>query len=144
MRGQFFSSDTLNFHCMLLKKLTSHMEYVVSVQTPLLLMKATSVAVRHGCVFTHILLWRQHLWLYVVGVHSPVLCCEGNIHGRTSWVCIYPYFHESNRLIEYSLQPCAVKPGTMSMCKYCNRVTTSVAVHCGCAFTHTFMKAIDL
>ena len=40
---------------------------------------------------------------------------EGNIHGCTSWVCIHPY----------------------SVVK-----ATSVAVHRGCALTHTLMKAI--
>ena len=50
-----------------------------------------------------------------MGVHSPILCCEGNIHGRTSWVCIHPY----------------------SVVK-----ATSVAICCGCALTHTLMKAI--
>ena len=49
------------------------------------------------------------------GVHSPIFCCEGNIHGHTLWVCIHPY----------------------SVVK-----ATSVAVYCGCALTHTLMKAV--
>ena len=58
------------------------MQQVVGVQTPLLLVKATAVAVCCGCAFTQIILWRQHLLLYVVAVHSPRLYCEGNICDR--------------------------------------------------------------
>ena len=100
----------LNLHCTSLKNST---EYIVGVQAPLLLMKATSVAVRCGCAFTHVPLWRQHLWLYVVGVHSCIFCCEGNICGHTSWVGIHQY----------------------SVVR-----AISVALRCQCAFIHTFMK----
>ena len=77
-----------------------------------------------------------------MGVYSPILCCEGNIRSCTSWVCIHLYSvvkatsvavrrgcaftHTFMKAIEYSLQLCAVKPGTMSMCKYCNRVNVCV------------------
>ena len=70
------------------------------------------MAIRRGCASTHTLLRRQHPWPYVVGVHSPVLCCEGNILGRRSWVCVHPY----------------------SVAK-----ATSVAVRRGCAFTRTLL-----
>ena len=58
------------------------MQQVVGVQTPLLSVKATSVAVCCGCAFTQIILWRQQLLLYVVAVHSPRSYCEGNICDR--------------------------------------------------------------
>ena len=56
------------------------------------LMKATSVAVRRGYAF------------------SPILCCEGNIRG-----CGCEFTHTFMKAIVYSL-PCAVRPGTMSVC----------------------------
>ena len=71
----------------------THMEYVLGVQAPLLLMKATSMAV-------------------CCGVHSPILCHEGNIRGRMLWVCIHPY----------------------SVVK-----ATSVAVYRGCVLTHILL-----
>ena len=93
--------------------------------------KATSVAVRRGCAFTRTLLRRQHPWPYVVaGVHSPVLCCEGNIRGRTSWrVCIHPY--------------CVARTSSrVCIHPYSFAKATSVAERRGCALTHTFIKAI--
>ena len=92
---------------------------------PYSFVKATSVAIHRGWVFTHTLLWRQHPWPYTMGGCSPILCCGGNIRDHTSsvcihpysvvnifihaysvgsirdhmfWVCIYPYFHESNNV----------------------------------------------
>ena len=91
---------------------------------------ATSMAIHGGCVFTHILLWRQHPWPYVVSVHSPILCCEGNICGRTSWVCIHPYSPilccEGN-----------IRGHTLWVCIHPYSVVkaTSVAIHRGCAFS---------
>ena len=93
-----------------------HMSWVCI--NPVSVVKATFVAVHLGCAFTQTLLWRQHSWPYIMGLHSPRLCCKGNIRGHTpimgvhsprfccegnirghmSWVCIYPYFHESNSL----------------------------------------------
>ena len=73
-----------------------------------------------------------------MGVHSPILCCEGNIRGHTSWVCIHPYSvvkatsvaicrgyaltHTLMKAIMYSLLS-AVKPGTVSV-KWGGAVTT--------------------
>ena len=83
------------------------------------------------------------------GVHSPIFCCEGNIRGRTSWVCIHPYSvvkatsvavcrgcaftRTLMKAVVYSL-PCAVKPGTMSVC---NRVSV---VWCLCKHFHVGLK----
>ena len=71
--------------------------------------------VHHGCAgtltFNEGYICGRSSW----GVHSPIFCCEGNIHGHTLWVCIHPY----------------------SVVK-----ATSVAVYCGCALTHTLMKAV--
>ena len=96
------------------RHLRTRTEYIVGVQAPLLLMKATSMAVCRGCAFTHTLLWKQHPWPYIVGVHSHIFCCEGNICGCTSWVGIHQY----------------------SVVR-----ATSVALCGQRAFTHTFMKS---
>ena len=146
------------------RHLKTHMEYVVGVQTPLLLVKATSVAirrgcadtltfnegnvhghtswvcihpysvakatslaVRRGCAFTRTLLRRQHPWPYVVGVRSPILCCEGNIRGRTSWVCIHPYsFARTSSWV-------CIHPYSVAKATY-------LAVRRGCAFTRTQLR----
>ena len=88
-----------------------------------------------------------------MGVHSPILCCEGNICNCMLLVCIHPYSvvkatstavrrwcaftHTFMKATVYSL-PYAVKPGTMSVC---NRV--SVRVRCLCKHFHVGLQQTE-
>ena len=55
------------------------------------------MAVLHGCAFTHILLWRQHLWLYVMGVQTHIHMCRYT-HNFLIYIFIYMYVYRDTYL----------------------------------------------